>query len=58
MGHIAHANTKPRVRKEIQKSNETIAVLAKRYNLNPKTVSKKESIKNGNTLFLPPLCSE
>ncbi len=42
MGHISHANAKttPRIRKEIQESNETIAVLAKRLSLNPKTVAK------------------
>ena len=42
MGRIQHANAKttPRIRKEIQASNETIAVLAKRLSLNPKTVIK------------------
>ena len=42
MGRIQHANAKttPRIRKEIQESNETIAVLAKRLSLNPKTVIK------------------
>jgi len=42
MGSIQHANAKttPRIRKEIQASNETVAVLAKRLSLNPKTVIK------------------
>ena len=34
------ARTTPEIRREIQKSNESIAVLAKRYNINPKTVIK------------------
>lgn len=42
MGSIHHANAKTtaRIRKEIQESPESIAVLAKRLSLNPKTVSK------------------
>lgn len=42
MGSVHHANAKTtvRVRKEIQESKESIAKLAKRYNLNPKTVAK------------------
>jgi len=42
MGNILHANAKttPRIRKEIQESTESAAVLAKRYNLNIKTVYK------------------
>ncbi len=42
MGNILHGNAKttPRVREEIQKSTESIAKLAKKYNLNPKTVQK------------------
>ena len=42
MGSILHANAKttPRIRTEIQKSTASIAVLAKHYNLNPKTVAK------------------
>lgn len=42
MGSVHHANAKTtvRVRKEIQESKESIAQLAKRYNLNPKTVIK------------------
>jgi hypothetical protein len=42
MGNIHHANAKTtvRIREEIQKSQESIAKLAIRYNLNPKTVSK------------------
>ena len=42
MGSISHANAKttPRIRTEIQKSTASIAVLAKHYNLNPKTVAK------------------
>lgn len=34
------ATTTPVIRKEIQESKETIAKLAKRYNINPKTVIK------------------
>jgi len=42
MGNILHSNAKttPAIRKEIQESKSSIAVLAKRYNLNPKTVAK------------------
>ena len=42
MGSVHHANAKTtvRVRKEIQESKESIAKLAMRYNLNPKTVAK------------------
>lgn len=42
MGSILHANAKttPRIREEIQNSKESILVLAKRYNLNPKTIIK------------------
>jgi len=41
MGSIHHANAKTtaRIRKEIQDSDETIAALAQRLSLNPKTVS-------------------
>lgn len=40
MGHIHHANarTTARVRQEIQNSEESIAALAERYGINPKTV--------------------
>ena len=42
MGSVLHANAKttPRIRKEIQESVESAAALAKRYNLNVKTVLK------------------
>jgi len=42
MGNIQHANAKttPRIRKEIQESEETISELAIRLSLNPKTVTK------------------
>lgn len=42
MGSVHHANakTRARIRKEIQDSKESIAVLAKRLSLNPKTVLK------------------
>jgi transposase-like protein len=42
MVHILHGNAKStaRVREEIQKSEESIASLAQRYSLNPKTVHK------------------
>lgn len=42
MGNLLHANAKttPRIRQEIQDSNESIAKLAIKYNLNPKTVHK------------------
>ncbi len=42
MGSILHGNAKttPRIRKEIQDSTESIAKLAKRYNINEKTVLK------------------
>ena len=36
--HHAHATTTVRVRKDIQDSSATIAVLATRYHINPKTV--------------------
>ena len=44
MGNIQHANAKitPRIRKEIQESKETIAELAVRLSLNPKTVTIRE----------------
>ena len=40
MGSILHANAKttPRIRKEIQESKESIAAIAEKYNINPKTV--------------------
>ena len=42
MGNLLHANAKttPRIRKEIQESKESIAKLAIKYNLNPKTVHR------------------
>lgn len=42
MASILHANAKttPRIRKEIQDANESIAALAARLGLNPKTVAK------------------
>ncbi len=42
MGSILHANAKttPRIRKEIQDSNETLKALAKRFSLNVKTIAK------------------
>ncbi len=42
MGNLLHANAKttPRIRKEIQDSCESIAKLAIKYNLNPKTVHR------------------
>ena len=42
MGSVYHANAKTtvRIRKEIQESKESIATLAERYHLNPKTVLK------------------
>ncbi len=42
MGNIQHANAKttPRIRKEIQESEESISELATRLSLNPKTVTK------------------
>jgi hypothetical protein len=42
MGDIQHSNAKttPRIRKEIQESKETIAELAARLSLNPKTIMK------------------
>ena len=42
MGNILHSNAKttPRIRKEIQESNQTLKALAKHYNLNVKTVAK------------------
>lgn len=41
MGNLLHrgAKTTPRIRKEIQDSDKSIAALARQYNLNPKTVS-------------------
>ncbi|MBD3795695.1 MAG: hypothetical protein IE881_07160, partial [Epsilonproteobacteria bacterium] len=36
----ANAKTTPRIRKEIEESKESIAKLAIKYNLNPKTVQK------------------
>ena len=42
MGNLLHPNatTTPRIRKEIQESTETVAALAKKYNVNPKTIQK------------------
>ena len=50
MGSILHANAKttPRIRQEIQNSTASIALLAKHYNLNPKTVIRW---KNAVLLF-------
>ncbi len=58
MGSILHANAKttPRIRKEIQDSNETLKALAKRFSLNVKTVAKWKKLtrttdlKSGPTL--------
>jgi transposase len=58
MGNIQHANAKttPRIRKEIQESEETISELASRLSLNPKTVTKwkkagrTEDKKSGPTI--------
>ena len=46
MGNIQHANAKttPRIRKEIQESEETISELAVRLSLNPKTVTKWKNV--------------
>jgi transposase-like protein len=42
MGNILHQNAKtmPRIREEIQNSKESIATLAVKYNVNPKTIMK------------------
>ena len=50
MGNIQHANAKttPRIRKEIQESSETIAELAARLSLNPKTVMKWKNLGLNN----------
>jgi transposase-like protein len=42
MGSILHSNAKttPKIRKEIQDSEESIIELAQRYSLNPKTIAK------------------
>ena len=42
MQNVLHprATTTPRIRKEIQESKESLIVLSKRYNINPKTVTK------------------
>jgi transposase InsO family protein len=52
MGHILHgcARTTAAVRRDIQESKESIAVLAKRYNINPKTVVKWRSRKQEGVL--------
>ena len=55
MGHILHSNAKTtiRIRKEIQDSKQSVIKLAKKYNLNPKTIQKwkhrdsLEDIKSG-----------
>lgn len=46
MGSILHANAKttPRIRKEIQDSNETLTMLTKRFLLNVKTVAKWKNL--------------
>lgn len=48
MSNILHpcAKTTPRIRKEIQESNETIVVLAEKYNINHKTVLKWKHAKS------------
>ena len=48
MGNILHANAKttPRIRKEIRESQESIAKLAIKYNLNPKTIQKWKNATN------------
>jgi len=50
MQNILHpcAKTTPRIREEIQKSKETIVVLAKKYNLNHKTILKWKHRENFN----------
>ena len=50
MSNILHPNAKttPRIRKEIQESKESIAKLAKKYNLNPKTIFKWKHRKDLN----------
>ena len=42
MGHMLHARarTTPEVRREIQKSKESVKALAERYGVNPKTIQK------------------
>lgn len=42
MSYILHplAKTTPKIREEISKSTESLVVLAKKYNLNPKTIAK------------------
>lgn len=48
MGSILHLNAKTtiRIRKEIQESKESVLKLAKKYNLNPKTIQKWKHRKN------------
>jgi transposase-like protein len=48
MGNILHANAKttPRIRTEIQNATASIAVLAKYYKLNPKTISRWKNTKS------------
>ncbi len=47
MGSILHPNAKttPKIRAEIQNSKQSYAVLAKKYNLNEKTVQKWKNAK-------------
>jgi hypothetical protein len=49
MGSILHGNAKstPKMREEIRNSEESIASLAKRLSLNPKTVAKLAPAKAG-----------
>lgn len=48
MGNILHANAKttPRIRKEIQNSTASIAVMAKHYKLNQKTIIRWKNTKS------------
>lgn len=50
MGNLLHKNAKttPRIRKEIQESDESISALASKYNLNPKTIVKWKNRSDTN----------
>lgn len=56
MGQILHkcATTTHRIRAEIQKSKETISILAKKYNVNPKTIIRWKHRKDVNDAKMGP----
>ncbi|NYT27699.1 MAG: hypothetical protein H0A76_07245 [Candidatus Thiodubiliella endoseptemdiera] len=60
MGNILHANAKttPRIKTEIQNATASIAVLAERYKLNPKTIIRwKNTLSVADKKSGPKVCN-